>query len=122
VSNDNYVQNKTNCNRCGAVITQGWTLTCAACQTNEKLDQQNKLLAQQLAATGGSGGGGGFDTDPPPWPIYIALLALILWIVTGFLFFPHWGIVTFVKFLWTVFLVIGAFALAIPLFLWEILF
>jgi hypothetical protein len=120
--NNNYVKLKSNCNQCGAVMTYGWTLTCPACQTNNKLDQQNKLLAQQVAAGGGGFGGGGYDTDPPPWPIYIALLALILWIVTGFLFFPEWGIVTFVKFLWTLAKLFIAFFLAVPLFLWEVLF
>ena len=122
-NNNNYVKLKSNCNQCGTVMTYGWTLTCAACQTNNKLDQQNKLIAQQASAVGGGGfGGGGFDTDPPPWPIYIALLALILWIVIGFLFFPHWGIVTFVMFLWTLAKLFIAFFLVIPIFLWEILF
>jgi hypothetical protein len=121
--NNNYVKLKSNCNQCGAVMTYGWTLTCAACQTNNKLDEQNKLLAKQVSVGGGGfGGGSGFDTDPPPWPLYIALLILVAVIVIGFLFFPHWGIVTFVKFLWTLAKLFIAFFLVIPLFLWEILF
>ena len=119
--NNNYVKFKSNCNQCGVVMTYGWTLTCAACQTNKLLVQQNKLLAQQAAA-GGGGLSGGFDTDPPPWALYIALLILIAVIVIGFLFFPHWGIVTFVKFLWTLAKLFIAFFLVIPLFLWEVLF
>ena len=102
-------------------MTYGWTLTCAACQTNKLLVQQNKLLAQQAAA-GGGGLSGGFDTDPPPWALYIALLILIAVIVIGFVFFPHWGIVTFVKFLWTLAKLFIAFFLVIPIFLWEVLF
>ena len=119
--NNNYVKLKSNCNQCGTVMTYGWTLTCAACQTNKLLVQQNKLLAQQAAA-GGGGLSGGFDTDPPPWALYIALLILIAVIVIGFVFFPHWGIVTFVKFLWTLAKLFIAFFLVIPIFLWEVLF
>jgi hypothetical protein len=119
--NNNYVKLKSNCNQCGTVMTYGWTLTCAACQTNKLLVQQNKLLAQQAAA-GGGGLSGGFDTDPPPWALYIALLILIAVIVIGFVFFPHWGIVTFVKFLWTLAKLFIAFFLVIPLFLWKVLF
>ena len=119
--NNNYVKLKSNCNQCGTVMTYGWTLTCAACQTNKLLVQQNKLLAQQAAA-GGGGLSGGFDTDPPPWALYIALLILIAAIVIGFVFFPHWGIVTFVKFLWTLAKLFIAFFLVIPIFLWEVLF
>jgi hypothetical protein len=118
--NNNYVKLKSNCNQCGTVMTYGWTLTCAACQTNKLLVQQNKLLAQQAA--GGGGLSGGFDTDPPPWALYIALLILIVVIVIGFVFFPHWGIVTFVKFLWTLAKLFIAFFLVIPLFLWKVLF
>jgi hypothetical protein len=120
--NNNYVRYKSNCNQCGAVMTYGWTLTCAACQTNNKLDEQNKLIAQQVSVGGGGFGRGGFDTTPPPWPIYIALLILVAVIVIGFLFFPHWGIVTFVKFLWTLAKLFIAFFLAVPLFLWHVLF
>jgi hypothetical protein len=47
VSNNNYVDHKTNCNRCGTVMVSGWTLTCPACLTNEKLQQQNRILSQQ---------------------------------------------------------------------------
>ena len=119
--NNNYVKLKSNCNQCGTVMTYGWTLTCAACQTNKLLVQQNTLLAQQAAA-GGGGLSGGFDTDPPPWALYIALLILIAVIVIGFVFFPHWGIVTFVKFLWTLAKLFIAFFLVIPIFLWEVLF
>jgi hypothetical protein len=118
--NNNYVKLKSNCNQCGVVMTYGWTLTCAACQTNKLLVQQNKLLAHY--PPGGGGLSGGFDTDPPPWALYIALLILIAVIVIGFLFFPHWGIVTFVKFLWTLAKLFIAFFLVIPLFLWEVLF
>ena len=117
MSDGNYLKNNSNCIRCGTVKPYGWSLTCAGCQTNEKLDQQNKLLSQQAGA-----GGGYSDTAPPPWPIYIALLILVAVVVIGFLFFPHWGIVTFVKFLWTLILFFIACFLAVPLFLWDILF
>jgi hypothetical protein len=126
VSNNNYVNYKTNCNRCGTVMVSGWTLTCPACLTNEKLEQQNRILSQQ-ASGGYSAGGGGFggghsDTAPPPYALYIVFAAIFLWILIGFLFFPHWGIVTFVSFLWTLAKLFIAFFLAIPLFLWEVLF
>jgi hypothetical protein len=122
MSDGNYLKNNSNCIRCGTVKPYGWSLTCSGCQTNEKLDQQNKLLAQQASASGGGGLSGGFDTDPPPWALYIVLLILVAVIVIGFVFFPHWGIVTFVKFLWTLAKLFIAFFLVIPLFLWEVLF
>ena len=126
MSNNNYVDHKTNCNRCGTVMISGWVLTCPACLTNEKLEEQNRILSQQSSggySVGGGGFGGGYsDTAPPPYALYIFFTAIFLWILIGFLFFSHWGIVTFVKFVGTVFLVLGAFLLAIPLFLWEVLF
>ena len=124
MSNNNYVDHKTNCNRCGTVMVSGWTLTCPACLTNEKLEEQNRILSQQASGEGGGGGYGGSvsDTAPPAYALYVVFSAIFLWILIGFLFFPHWGIVTFVKFVGTVFLVLGAFLLAIPVFLWEVLF
>lgn len=117
MSNNNYLDHKTNCNRCGTVMSSGWTLTCPACLTNKKLEQQNRILSQQ-ASYGGSGG----DTDPPAYALYIVFAALFLWILVGFLFFPHWGIVTFVGFLWLLVKVWVVFALTIPYFLWQVLF
>jgi hypothetical protein len=125
-SGDNYVDHKRNCNRCGTVMIQGWSLTCPACITNEKLEEQNRILSQQSSggySVGGGGFGGGYsDTAPPPYALYIVFSAIFLWILIGFLFFPHWGIVTFVSFLWTVFKLIISMALAIPLALYWMLF
>ena len=112
-----YNTNKTNCNRCGTVMAYGWVLTCPACVTNQKLEEQNRLIANSNpgrsdipSSLPGSNGIGS-----------IIIGALITWIAIGFLFFPHWGIVSFAKFLWTVFVVLLAGILAIPYALFQML-
>ena len=113
-----YNTNKTNCNRCGTVMAYGWVLTCPACVTNQKLEEQNRLIANSnpsrsdiSSSLPGSNGIGS-----------VIVGALIVWITIGFLFFPHWGIVSFAKFLWTVFVVLLAGILAIPYALFQLLF
>lgn len=118
--NNNYVDTKRNCNRCGTIMTSGWSLTCPACITNEKLEEQNKILSQSVPS---SGSGGSYSSVESGWTFgRVLVLALFIWIVIGFLFFPHWGIVTFVKFVGTVLFLIGSMVFVIPLFLWEVLF
>lgn len=112
-----YNTNKTNCNRCGTVIAYGWVLTCPACVTNQRLEEQNRLISNA------SPGRSSISSSPGTGPIGSVIIgALITWITIGFLFFPHWGIVSFAKFLWTVFVVLLAGVLAIPYALFQLLF
>lgn len=115
-----YNTNKTNCNRCGTVMAYGWILTCPACVTNQRLEEQNRLISN--AYSGKSSMSSSVPNTASSGIGSIVIGALLTWITIGFLFFPHWGIVSFAKLLWTVFLVLLACVLAIPYALFQMLF
>lgn len=117
---DDHVTNKRNCICCGTVMAYGWALTCPACVTNQKLEEQNQIL---LNANPGRSGITSYSSGNDSFGIGSILFVMFLgWVAIGFIFFPQWGIVAFAKFLWTVFLFLCACVLAIPYALFQLLF